>query len=174
MVGSQRTVQDARELLAGRVGHPRTGRRSIGRLGRRMLALAVDWGLSVLVSVAFFDYSPWATLDVYAITQIVFVATAGGSVGHLITGMRVVPLSGSWVGVWRPIVRTSPDLPGDSRGDLGQRPARRARPCGRDGADSGLIPSRFARVSAAAAPASSSGRCPSGWAVRSCRTSRAT
>ena len=107
MVGSQRTVQDAPNSWPGeRLGLPRDGRRSIGRLGRRMLALAVDWGLSVLVSVAFFDYSPWATLDVYAITQIVFVATAGGSVGHLITGMRVVPLSGGWVGVWRPIVRT--------------------------------------------------------------------
>jgi uncharacterized RDD family membrane protein YckC len=62
--------------------------------------------LSVLVSVAFFDYSPWATLDVFAITQIVFLATAGGSVGHLVMGLRVVPLSGGWVGIWRPVLRT--------------------------------------------------------------------
>jgi uncharacterized RDD family membrane protein YckC len=108
MVGSQRTVQDSSNRWPGeRLGLPESGRRSIGRLGRRVLALAIDWGLSVLVSVAFFDYSPWATLDVYAITQIVFIATAGGSVGHLITGMRVVPLSGGWVGIWRPIVRTA-------------------------------------------------------------------
>lgn len=106
-MGSQRTGQDASNSWPGeRLGLPESGRRSIGRLGRRMAALAIDWGLSVLVSVAFFDYNPWATLDVYAITQIVFLATAGGSVGHLVTGMRVVPLAGGWIGLWRPIVRT--------------------------------------------------------------------
>ncbi|GAB3044320.1 RDD family protein [Parafrigoribacterium mesophilum] len=107
MAGSQRTVQGASNSWPGeRLGLPESGRRSIGRIGRRALALVIDWGLSVLVSVAFFDYNPWATLDVYAITQVVFIATAGGSVGHLITGMRVVPLAGGWVGIWRPIVRT--------------------------------------------------------------------
>ncbi|MEO7374182.1 MAG: RDD family protein [Terrimesophilobacter sp.] len=112
MASSQRTGpdasgQDASNSWPGeRLGLPESGRRSIGRLGRRAVALAIDWGLSVLVSVAFFDYSPWATLDVYAVTQIVFLATAGGSIGHLVTGMRVVPRSGGWIGLWRPIVRT--------------------------------------------------------------------
>ena len=106
-MGPQRTGQEASNSWPGeRLGLPESGRRSIGRLGRRLAALAIDWGLSVLVSVAFFDYNPWATLDVYAITQIVFLATAGGSVGHLVTGMRVVPLAGGWIGLWRPIVRT--------------------------------------------------------------------
>jgi uncharacterized RDD family membrane protein YckC len=105
--GRNRPGQDASDSWPGkRLGLPESGRRSIGRLGRRAAALVIDWGLSVLVSVAFFDYSPWATLDVFAITQIVFLATAGGSVGHLVMGLRVVPLSGGWVGIWRPIVRT--------------------------------------------------------------------
>jgi uncharacterized RDD family membrane protein YckC len=117
MANSQRTDPDASgrnrpgqapsdSWPGKRLGLPESGRRSIGRLGRRAAALVIDWGLSVLVSVAFFDYSPWATLDVFAITQIVFLATAGGSVGHLVMGLRVVPLSGGWVGIWRPIVRT--------------------------------------------------------------------
>jgi uncharacterized RDD family membrane protein YckC len=117
MANSQRTDPDASgrnrpgqapsdSWPGKRLGLPESGRRSIGRLGRRAAALVIDWGLSVLVSVAFFDYSPWATLDVFAITQIVFLATAGGSVGHLAMGLRVVPLSGGWVGIWRPIVRT--------------------------------------------------------------------
>jgi uncharacterized RDD family membrane protein YckC len=112
MPSSQRTSPDASSHDASsswpgeRLGLPESGRRSIGRLGRRVAALAIDWGLSVLVSVAFFDYSPWATLDVFAITQIVFLATAGGSVGHLLLGLRVVPLSGGWIGLWRPVVRT--------------------------------------------------------------------
>lgn len=117
MASSQRTGPDASGLNGSgraasnswpgkRLGLPESGRRSIGRLGRRVAALAIDWGLSVLVSVAFFDYSPWATLDVFAITQIVFLATAGGSVGHLVMGLRVVPLSGGWIGIWRPVLRT--------------------------------------------------------------------
>jgi uncharacterized RDD family membrane protein YckC len=117
MASSQRTGPDASGLNGSgrddsnswpgkRLGLPESGRRSIGRLGRRIAALAIDWGLSVLVSVAFFDYSPWATLDVFAITQIVFLATAGGSVGHLVLGLRVVPLSGGWIGIWRPVLRT--------------------------------------------------------------------
>lgn len=105
--GSGASGRDTSNSWPGqRLGLPESGRRSIGRLGRRTVALAIDWGLSVLVSVAFFDYSPWATLDVYAVTQVVFLATAGGSVGHLVTGMRVVPIFGGWVGIWRPIVRT--------------------------------------------------------------------
>ncbi|HEY9477362.1 MAG TPA: RDD family protein [Microbacteriaceae bacterium] len=89
-----------------RLGLPESGRRSIARLGRRIAALAVDWGLSVLVSVAFFSYDPWATLAVYALTQMVFLPTAGGSIGHLLLGMRVVSRSGGWIGVLRPVIRT--------------------------------------------------------------------
>jgi uncharacterized RDD family membrane protein YckC len=71
-----------------------------------MAALAINWGLSVLISVAFFSYNAWATLAVYAATQIVFLPTAGGSVGHLLLGMRVVSRSGGWIGVLRPVLRT--------------------------------------------------------------------
>ncbi|MDQ1597583.1 MAG: hypothetical protein QOI70_1007, partial [Microbacteriaceae bacterium] len=27
-------------------------------------------------------------------------------IGHLLLGMRVVPVAGGWIGPWRPIVRT--------------------------------------------------------------------
>lgn len=100
-----------------RLGLPETGPRSIGRLGRRILAIIIDWSLAVLISTAFFGYDPWALpgeaglthfapLFVFAITQILFLTVANGSVGHLITGMRVVPVAGGWVGWWRPWVRT--------------------------------------------------------------------
>ncbi|HUG50974.1 MAG TPA: RDD family protein [Terrimesophilobacter sp.] len=105
--GRDSSGRDASNSWPGRrLGLPESGRRSIARLGRRVAALVIDWGLSVLVSVAFFDYSPWATLDVFAITQIVFLATASGSIGHRVMGLRVVPLSGGWIGIWRPVVRT--------------------------------------------------------------------
>lgn len=89
-----------------RLGLPEHGPRSIGRPGRRIGAIVVDWGLSVLVSVAFFSYDALATLLVFAITQFAFVTLVNGSIGHLVFRMRVVPLAGGWIGAWRPLVRT--------------------------------------------------------------------
>ena len=89
-----------------RLGLPRSGPRSIARLGRRIGALCIDWALSIAVSVAFFAYDGFATLVVFAATQIVFIVSTSGSIGHLVLGMRVVPMAGGWVGLWRPIVRT--------------------------------------------------------------------
>ncbi|MHB1172198.1 MAG: RDD family protein [Lacisediminihabitans sp.] len=89
-----------------RLGLPDSGPRSVARMGRRLVALAIDWSLSLLLSAAFFAYDRGATLAIFAATQILFIATAGGSVGHLLLGMRVVPLTGGWIGVWRPIART--------------------------------------------------------------------
>src|SRR5690606_22080722 len=76
------------------------------RLGRRVVALAIDWGLAVLISLAFFNYDAWANLAIFATAQIVFLVLVNGSLGHLIMGLRVVPLAGGWVGWWRPLVRT--------------------------------------------------------------------
>lgn len=89
-----------------RLGLPESGPRSVARPGRRILALAIDWGTAILISVAFFSYNAWATLGVFAVAQIAFLLTANGSVGHLLLGMRVVPIAGGYLGVWRPFVRT--------------------------------------------------------------------
>src|SRR5690606_22370786 len=89
-----------------RLGLPRGGPRSVARLGRRFGALAIDWGTAVLISIAFFAYEPWATLGIFAVTQVVFLLTAGGSAGHMVLGMRVVPIAGGYLGAWRPFSRT--------------------------------------------------------------------
>lgn len=89
-----------------RLGLPESGPRSVARVGRRIAALAIDWGAAVLISIAFFSYEPWATLAVFAVVQIVFLLTANGSPGHLILGMRVVPVAGGYLGAWRPFTRT--------------------------------------------------------------------
>jgi len=60
----------------------------------------------VIVSVTFFNYEPFATLAVFATAQIVLLLIANGSLGHLLLGMRVVPIAGGYLGWWRPIVRT--------------------------------------------------------------------
>ena len=93
-----------------RLGLPDSGPGSVGRLGRRLAALAIDWAAAMLIALLFARYDSlvysWVTLGIFALMQILFIPTIGGSVGHRLVGMRVVPLVGGWVGPWRPIVRT--------------------------------------------------------------------
>ncbi|BDZ50811.1 hypothetical protein GCM10025867_30520 [Frondihabitans sucicola] len=78
----------------------------MGRFGRRIIALVIDWLLAVIISITFFHYNSFATLGVFAVMQIVFLITIGGSIGHIVVRLRLTPLSGGYIGVWRPIVRT--------------------------------------------------------------------
>jgi hypothetical protein len=78
----------------------------VGRIGRRIAALVIDWGVAVILSIAFFSYQAWATLAIFAVIQAVFLLTLNGSPGHLLLGMRVVPITGGYLGLWRPFART--------------------------------------------------------------------
>jgi uncharacterized RDD family membrane protein YckC len=89
-----------------RLGLNAGGSRSIARVGRRIGALAIDWAAAVIISIAFFQYDSIATLLIFAVVQIIFIPTIGGSPGHRILGMRLVMVGGGWVGLWRPVVRT--------------------------------------------------------------------
>ena len=100
-----------------RLGLPESGPGSIGRPGRRIGALVIDYVAATIIATAFFGYdqfalpteaglTQFAPMAVFAVLQILFIPTAGGSPGHRILGMRVVRLDGGWVGLWRPIVRT--------------------------------------------------------------------
>ena len=65
----------------------------------------------MLIVAAFFPSTTgigngWANSLVFAVLQILFLMTTGASVGHRIMGMRVVPLTGGYIGLWRPVVRT--------------------------------------------------------------------
>ncbi|MGN8551865.1 UNVERIFIED_CONTAM: RDD family protein [Microbacterium sp. SLM126] len=88
-----------------RLGLPQEGSGSIGRLGRRIGALFLDYGAAYLIS-GFFGWDPLAILAIFAAIQVVFIPTLQGSPGHRIFGLRVVRIDGAWVGLWRPIVRT--------------------------------------------------------------------
>lgn len=89
-----------------RLGLPDSGRGSVARPGRRIGAIALDWGLAVIVSIAFFGYDAAATLAIFAVAQIVFLLTVAASVGHIVFGMRVIRTDGRSLGAWRPLVRT--------------------------------------------------------------------
>ena len=91
-----------------RLGLPESGPRSVGRTGRGILAIMIDWGLAALP--AYFlaggpNASVW-NIVFFAIMQVIFIPTIGGSIGHRLVGLRVVPIAGGWVGIWRPVVRT--------------------------------------------------------------------
>ncbi|GAA4766433.1 RDD family protein [Microbacterium gilvum] len=111
------TTSTSADYPGGRLGLPSTGSGSIARPGRRIGALLIDYAAATLVATAFFSFdqfalpaeaglTQFAPMAVFAVLQIVFIPTLGGSPGHRLLGMRVVRADGAWTGVWRPLVRT--------------------------------------------------------------------
>ncbi|MBA4247596.1 MAG: RDD family protein [Microbacterium sp.] len=88
-----------------RLGLPESGSRSVARLGRRIAAIVIDWGVAVAISAAFFSYDSIATLLIFVALQVLFTIVINASLGHALLGMRVVPMAGGLLGVWRPVVR---------------------------------------------------------------------
>ena len=74
------------------------------------MAVLVDWGIAMLIALLLAPYDSgaysWATYLIFVLMQILLIPTLGGSIGHLLMGSRVVPLSGGWIGPWRPVART--------------------------------------------------------------------
>ncbi|MFJ3380605.1 RDD family protein [Curtobacterium sp. NPDC090217] len=91
------------------LGLPESGPRSMGGFGRRFGGLAIDWALASVISLAIGTYGAagnFVTLGIFAVLQVLFIALLSGSFGHVCVGLRVVPIRGGYVGVWRPVVRT--------------------------------------------------------------------
>lgn len=98
------------------LGLPEEGPRSVGRVGRRIVALLIDGALADLVAYVTGVWSPvngsgdiahsWVQIAIFAVLQILFICLLSGSFGHICVGLRVVPVRGGYVGVWRPVVRT--------------------------------------------------------------------
>lgn len=88
-----------------RLGLPERGSGSLAKMGRRILALCIDWAISLLISGAFFGGDNAATLIVFMLEQWLLVATTGNSFGHLVAGIRVRKLDGSHVGFVSSLLR---------------------------------------------------------------------
>jgi uncharacterized RDD family membrane protein YckC len=88
-----------------RLGLPETGSGSLAKMGRRVLALGIDWALALMVSRAFFGSDNTATLTFFMLEQWLLVATIGNSFGHLIAGIKVRKLDGSYVGIVPALIR---------------------------------------------------------------------
>ena len=88
-----------------RFGLPEEGRGSVATIGRRLLALLIDWLLCTVIALALF-HSRWWTLAIFAAETYVLTALTGFTVGKRVLGIRVARLDGRPVGFLWALVRT--------------------------------------------------------------------
>ena len=94
------------------LGLPQDGPGSIARPGRRLGALAVDWGLCVLIAYGLLTdgygqaTSNWALL-VFFVMGVLTVGTLGSTPGKRLFGLRVVALESGTVNPLRALARTA-------------------------------------------------------------------
>ncbi|MDN5859130.1 MAG: RDD family protein [Pseudonocardia sp.] len=97
-----------------RFGLPAAGVASVAGLGRRGLALLIDWLLSYLIALLVSGPDPfqaatlqWTVLAVWFALTALPVAIFGASAGMTAVGIRVAPIdSAAVVGVPRAVLRT--------------------------------------------------------------------
>jgi uncharacterized RDD family membrane protein YckC len=89
-----------------RLGLPQRGPGSIARLGRRVIALMIDWILCYLIAAWLFGGNELSILLIFAVEQLFLVSTLGYSIGHRAVGIQVRKLDGSAAGPLAAVVRT--------------------------------------------------------------------
>lgn len=84
----------------------------VASLGRRVVAIAIDWGASLLITRVLFpavEYgspeSAVLTMVVFAVEVIVLTWLLGASFGQRLTGLRVERMDGSRLSLWRVALR---------------------------------------------------------------------
>lgn len=83
-------------------------------LGRRVVALFVDWGVSWAIAALIAPGNELVPLAVLAVMNVVLVGSIGFTIGHRLLGLQVRVLGrpgqgaadGAFVGFWRSTVRT--------------------------------------------------------------------
>ena len=97
-----------------RLGLPKQGIGSAGRMGRRIIALMIDWIAAILVTHLAFpalvygsgDYGA-ATLGVFAAQVFLLTATTGATFGYKIVGLRLISISPAPVTLLKVLTRTA-------------------------------------------------------------------
>jgi hypothetical protein len=88
------------------LGLPERGPGSIASMGRRLLALLIDWLLCTAIAY-WLTHSQFWTIAVFAVEDYVLTALTGCTVGKRLLGIRVVRTDGSLVGLRWALVRTA-------------------------------------------------------------------
>jgi uncharacterized RDD family membrane protein YckC len=97
-----------------RLGLPPQGSGSMASLGRRVVALGVDWVISLALSALVPGGNDFVPLAAFAVMNLVLVGSVGFTIGHRLLGLQVRVLGapgtgtveGAFVGFWRSGVRT--------------------------------------------------------------------
>jgi hypothetical protein len=89
-----------------RFGLPERGPGSVASMGRRVLALLIDWLLSMLIAY-WLTHSQFWTILVFAVEVYVLTALTGCTVGKRLLGIRVIRTNGGRVGFGWSLVRTA-------------------------------------------------------------------
>ena len=87
-------------------GLPEHGPGSVASMPRRVLALFIDWLLSMLIAY-WLTHSQFWTIAVFAIEVYVLTATTGFTVGKRLVGIRTIRTNGGLVGFRWALVRTA-------------------------------------------------------------------
>ena len=100
-----------------RLGMPREGAGSMGRFGRRLVGVVLDWTACQLIAAALFSVPlPFAgvasqrettiLLALFALENLLLLSTTGYTLGHRIVGLRVLSLDGHRARPFQVLVRT--------------------------------------------------------------------
>jgi hypothetical protein len=88
------------------LGLPERGPGSVSSMPRRLLALFIDWLLSMVIAL-WLTHSQFWTIAVFAVEVFVLTALGGSTVGKRLVGIRTVRISGGPVGFGWALVRTA-------------------------------------------------------------------
>jgi uncharacterized RDD family membrane protein YckC len=93
---------------------PKQGMGSVARMGRRIIALTLDWTAAILVThLAFPDLVygsegfAAATLGVFAIEVTLLTSATGSSFGYKIAGIRLISISPARISFIKVLIRTA-------------------------------------------------------------------
>ena len=87
------------------LGLPEHGPMSVASMGRRALALTIDWLLCMLIAYGLTRSQYW-TIVVFAIEVYLLTALTGVTIGKRLLGIRVIRINGDRVGFGWAAVRT--------------------------------------------------------------------
>ncbi|AOH46512.1 RDD family protein [Propionibacterium sp. NM47_B9-13] len=98
------------------IGLPAAGRGSLASWGKRVGALVIDWGASMVLASAIFGpavvrgggWPMWMPMAVFFVESVLFTAVAGGSFGQIVARVVIIRLDGLGpIGWWRAVIRTA-------------------------------------------------------------------
>jgi uncharacterized RDD family membrane protein YckC len=96
---------DGQAYPGEKIGLPRDGSGSVAGLGRRLLALLIDWLLCLVISLWAIRTREW-TLPIFAAQDFLLTALAGMTIGKRLLRIRIMRVDGHPIGFGWALLRT--------------------------------------------------------------------